>query len=245
MSGNGFDIALAWSSLPALLRGLLTTVLLAGVVSVLGLILAIPAALARMSTRRYLSWPAALFVVFFRGSPLLLLLYLVYYGLGQIAALRGGPVWLVLGSPVACAVVGLTLNHVAYLMEVVRGSLLAVPTGLVEAAMALGIPPREVFIKIRLPLALRLGLKAYQNEIVGFTKGTAVVSVITVVDLTAAADGIFKETYDLFTPMLTAAALYWVVINLIRLAFRQLEGVLNRHLGPQAHGARPSQVELP
>jgi ABC-type arginine/histidine transport system permease subunit len=85
-------------------------------------------------------------------------------------------------------------------------------------------------------MALRYGLKAYQNEVIGFTKGTAVVSVITVVDLTAVANEVFERTYDLFTPMLTAAALYWVLVNLIRLAFRRLESYLGRHMTPAEDG---------
>lgn len=244
MSGSVFDVDLAWANLPALLHGAATTLLLVTVVLIIGMILAIPAALARMSSCRYLSWPVRLFVIFFRGAPLLLLLYLVYYGLGQIGALHGGPLWLVLGSPVACAVTGLTLNHVAYLIEIVRGSLMAVPAGIPEAAAALGISARDAFIRIRLPMALRYGLKAYQNEVVGFAKGTAVVSVITVVDLTAAADEIFKRTYDVFTPMLTAAALYWILVNLIRLAFRGIESRLNRHIST-AGGVGLRASELP
>ena len=229
MSALPFDPVLAWSSMPALMRGLMTTALLTTIVLVLGLVLAIPLTLARMSRRRLLSVPAAAFVIFFRGAPLLILLYLVYYGFGQISALRDGPLWIVFGSAFACAVIGLTLNHAAYIVEIVRGSLLAVPAGLVEASAALGLTPRETFTWIRFPLAMRYGLKAYQNEVVMFTKGTAVVSVITVIDLTAAANEVFEVTYDPFTPMLTAAALYWAMINLMRVGFRSLERYLNRH----------------
>lgn len=229
MSALPIDLALAWSSLPALMRGLMVTALLTGIVLVLGLALAIPLTLARMSPRRLLAWSAAAFVIFFRGAPLLILLYLVYYGFGQISALRDGPLWIIFGSAFACAAIGLTLNHAAYMVEILRGSLLAVPAGLVEASAALGLTPRETFTWIRFPLAMRYGLKAYQNEVVMFTKGTAVVSVITVIDLTAAANEVFEITYDPFTPILTAAALYWALINLIRVGFRALERYLNRH----------------
>jgi arginine/ornithine transport system permease protein len=228
--GASLDFAIVRDSLPAMLHGLLTTTLLALAVAVIGLFLAVPMALARMSAHRYLAWPVWLFVAFFRGAPLLLVLYLVYYGLGQIAALHHGAAWLILGSPIACAVLGLTLNHVAYMVDVVRGSLNAVPAGIVEAAAALGISSRDALVRIRLPLALRFGLEAYQNEIVGFTKGTAVVSVITVVDLTAVANEVFQRTYDPLTPMLTAAFFYWILVSLIRLGFRRLRASLNRHI---------------
>jgi arginine/ornithine transport system permease protein len=232
MSGLPIDLALAWKSLPALLNGMMTTLLLTVIVLFLGLTLSFPVALARMSGKPVLSLPAAAFVVFFRGAPLLILLYLVYFGFAQIEWLRKGPLWFVFSSAFACAVIGLMLNHAAYMAEILRGSLLAVPAGLVEAASSLGLTPRETFLHIRMPLALRIGLKAYQNEVIMFTKGTAVVSVITVTDLTAVANEIFEVTYDPFTPMLAAAALYWLLINAMRIGFDALERYLNRHNPP-------------
>jgi His/Glu/Gln/Arg/opine family amino acid ABC transporter permease subunit len=236
------DFDLVWKSLPALLGGMTTTLMLTAIVLVLGLVLSIPLSLARMSSSRWLSMPAAAIVVFFRGAPLLILLYLVYYGFGQIEWLREGRLWFIFGSAFACAVVGLTLNHMAYMAEIVRGSLLAVPAGLVEASASLGLTPRETFIWIRLPLALRYGLKAYQNEVIMFTKGTAVVSVVTITDLTAVANEIFEVTYDPFTPMLSAAALYWLLINTMRLGFAALERRLNRHNPVSAEPARRKPV---
>jgi His/Glu/Gln/Arg/opine family amino acid ABC transporter permease subunit len=228
------DFALASNSMPALLKGMWTTMALTAIVLVLGLALSIPISLARMSPRRIYSWPAAAFVITFRGAPLLILLYLVYYGFAQSTWLREGPLWFVFSSAFACAVIGLTLNHTAFMVEVVRGSLMAVPAGLVEASASLGLTPRETFVWIRLPLALRYGLKAYQNEVIMFTKGTAVVSVITVTDLTAVAHEIFEITYDPFTPILTAALLYWLLINAMRIGFDALERHLNRHNRPVA-----------
>jgi His/Glu/Gln/Arg/opine family amino acid ABC transporter permease subunit len=227
------DIPLAIESLPEMLDGLVTTITVTVIVLALGIVISLPMSLARMSTSALLSIPASLFVLFFRGAPLLILLYLVYYGFGQIESLRDGPLWFILGSAFACAIIGLTLNHVAFMVDVVRGSLQAVPAGLLEASAALGISPRDTFREIHLPLALRYGLKAYQNEVVMFTKGTAVISVVTIVDLTAVANAVFERTYDPFTPMITAAFLYWALVSLIRLGFRQLESYLNRHLRTQ------------
>lgn len=243
MNALPIDIDLMVESLPDMLDGLLTTIAVTVIVLALGLILSVPVTLARMSKNPIFSIPAAIFVLFFRGAPLLILLYLVYYGFGQIESFREGPLWFVFGSAFACAVIGLTLNHVAFMVDVVRGSLEAVPAGLVEASSALGISPRQTFREIQLPLAMRYGLSAYQNEVVMFTKGTAVISVITVVDLTAVANSVFEQTYDPFTPMLTAAALYWALVNLIRLGFRGLDLYLNRHL--RAHDASRTEDRAP
>jgi ABC-type arginine/histidine transport system permease subunit len=126
--------------------------------------------------------------------------------------------------------------------EIVRGGLQSVPRGLVEAASALGIEPRDVFLRIRLPLAIRYGLKAYQNEVILFTKATAVVGVITVVDLTGAANAVFYDTYDPFTPLLTAAAFYWVLVNVIRIGLARLDAWLNVHLAVDERRDRAMQV---
>jgi arginine/ornithine transport system permease protein len=225
-----FDPALAWASLPRMLYGMLNTVTITALVLVFGLAVAIPITLARMAARPVFRFPAAAFVMFFRGTPALILLYLVYYGLAQLPAVHDGPLWLIFANAFACAVIGLTLNHASYLVEILRGGLDAVPAGLTEASAALGISPRQTFTRIRFPLAMRYALKAYQNEVLMFTKGTAIVGVITVVDLTAAANEVFERTYDPVTPMLAAAALYWSLVNLIRIGFELLDRALNRHL---------------
>ena len=160
----------------------------------------------------------------------MILLFFVYFGFGQVFGARDGFLRALFSNAFLCAVIGFTLNHSSYVTEILRGGLLAVPKGLVEAAAALGIEPRDVFLRIRLPLAIRYGLKAYQNEVILFTKATAVVSVITVVDLTAVANNIFYDTYDPFTPLLTAAAFYWVLVNLLRIGLARLDVWLNAHL---------------
>jgi arginine/ornithine transport system permease protein len=225
-----FDPALAWDSLPRMLFGMLNTVGLTVLTLVFGLALAIPVTVARMSPRRIFNLPAAAFVLFFRGTPALILLYLVYYGLAQLPSIHDGPLWVIFANAFACAVIGLSLNHASYLVEILRGGLEAVPAGLVEASGALGISSRQTYQWVRLPLAMRYALKAYQNEVLGFTKGTAVVGVITVVDLTATANEVFERTYDPVTPMLTAAVMYWCLINLMRIGFEMIDRRLNRHL---------------
>jgi His/Glu/Gln/Arg/opine family amino acid ABC transporter permease subunit len=225
-----FDSVLAWDILPRMLFGLGNTVALTALSLVFGMAIAIPVTMARMSPRAIYRLPAAAFVMFFRGSPALILIYLVYYGLAQLSFVHDGPLWLVFANAFACGVIGLSLNHASYLVEILRGGLEAVPAGLLEASAALGISPRQTFSWVRLPLAMRYALKAYQNEVLMFTKGTAIVGVITIVDLTAVANEVFERTYDPVTPMLTAAVLYWCLINLMRIVFDLADRRLNRHL---------------
>jgi arginine/ornithine transport system permease protein len=225
-----FDPALAWQSLPAMLYGLVVTITLAGLVVALGLMISIPLAVARNSSRAAFAWPAAVYVIFFRGTPAMILLFFVYFGFGQVFGARDGFLGALFSNAFLCAVIGFTLSHSSYVTEIFRGGLSAVPKGLVEAAAALGIEPRDVFLRIHLPLAIRYGLKAYQNEVILFTKATAVVSVITVVDLTAVANNIFYDTYDPFTPLLTAAAFYWVLVNVIRIGLARFDVWMNVHL---------------
>ena len=240
-----FDLVLAWHSLPALCHGLLMTIALAVLVPALGLAISLPMALARMSRWKVLAWPAAAYVIFFRGTPAMILLFFVYFGLGQIFEAHDGVLGALFSNAFLCAVIGFALNHSSYVTEILRGGLQSVPHGVVEAAAALGIERRDVFLRVRLPLAVRLGLKAYQNEVILFTKGTAVVSVITVVDLTGAANQVFYDSYDPFTPLLTAAAFYWVLVNLLRLGLTQFDRWLNPHLAADerrdsAEGPRPT-----
>ena len=225
-----FDPVLAWESLPALLRGALVTLSVTVPVLALGLVFALPIALARLATNRSAGLAAAGYVAVFRGTPSLILLYLIYSGLGHVDWVRHSPAWLVLRHPFPCAVLGFALVHSAYVAEILRGGLAAVPKGCLEAGTALGLSPGRLLFAIRLPMAMRLALRAYQNEVVIIIKATAAVSAVTLTDLTAAANEVFYVTYDPFTPLLTAAAIYWAVINLVRAGFGWADGLLNRHL---------------
>jgi arginine/ornithine transport system permease protein len=225
-----FDPALAWHSLPGLLHGLVVTMALAASVLVLGMAISVLMALARISRHKPIAWAAGAYVLFFRGTPAMILLFFVYFGFGQVFGARDGFLGALFSNAFLCAVIGFALNHSSYVTEIVRGGLQAVPRGLVEAAAALGIEPRDVFLRIRLPLAIRYGLKAYQNDVILLTKATAVVSIITVVDLTGAANQVFYDTYDPFTPLLTAAVFYWLLINAIRIGLSRLDAWLNVHL---------------
>lgn len=225
-----FDPVLAWSSLPQLLRGAAMTLLVTAPILVLGGCLAIPIALARLSAKRQFRAFATGYVVIFRGTPSLILLYLIYSGLGNIDIVRASPLWIVLSKAYPCAVIGFVLVHSAYVVEILRGSLEAVPKGLIEAGQALGLSPRTMLYQVRLPVALRYALRSYQNEVLIIIKSTAAVSAITVVDLMAVANEIFFITYDPFTPFIAAGGLYWAIINIVRFSFDVADRRFNAHL---------------
>lgn len=224
-----YDVALAWQSLPTLLAGTATTFIVLLPVLVLGLLLSIPIALARLKPGAG-GIAAAAYIGFFRGVPSLVLLYLIYSGLPQFTVIRDTFLWVLFSNAYVCAWLGLTLTHSGYMAEIVRGGLAAVPAGTIEAAGALGLTPRQTLLRLRLPMAARYVLRAYQNELLIMIKSTSAVSAITIVDLTAAANTVFDYTYDPFTPLVTAAAIYWSIINVMRLAFNAADRRLNRHL---------------
>jgi His/Glu/Gln/Arg/opine family amino acid ABC transporter permease subunit len=224
-----YDIALAWQSMPTLLAGTATTIIVLLPVLVLGLIMSIPIALARLGHGSG-SLMAAGYIVFFRGVPSIVLLYLIYSGLPQFSVIRDTPLWVLFSNAYFCAWVGLTLTHSGYMAEIVRGGLAAVPAGSIEAASSLGLSPAQILFRLRLPMAARYALRAYQNELLIMVNSTSAVSAITLVDLTAAANTVFDYTYDPFTPLVTAAGIYWVIINAMRYAFNVADARLNRHL---------------
>jgi His/Glu/Gln/Arg/opine family amino acid ABC transporter permease subunit len=215
--------------MPTLLAGTATTFAVLLPVLILGLLLALPVALLRLE-RGPKALFAASYIAFFRGVPSLVLLYLVYAGLPQLSIVRDTFLWTAFSNAYFCAWVGLTLTHSGYMAEIIRGGLAAVPSGVIEAARALGLSPRQILFGLRLPMAARYALRAYQNELLIMVKSTSAVSAITLTDLTAAANAVFDYTYDPFTPLVTAAGIYWCIVNLMRGAFTMADRKLNRHL---------------
>ncbi|WP_233236117.1 ABC transporter permease [Bordetella sp. LUAb4] len=224
-----FDPQVAWDSLPKLLAGTATTFAVLLPVLVFGLLLALPIALARFKPGPR-SVLAAAYIGFFRGVPSLVLLYLIYSGLPQFPLVRETFLWNIFSNAYVCAWIGLALTHSGFMAEIIRGGLAAVPQGTLEAAATLGLKPRQILFRLRLPMAARYVLRAYQNELLIMVKSTAAVSAITLVDLTAAANTVFDYTYDPFTPLMTAAAIYWCITNGIRLAFSAADRKFNRYL---------------
>ena len=226
----GFDIELAWRLLPALLKGAGVTLGVLMPCLVLGMIISIPISLWRLSKNRATGGVAWFFAMFFRGVPALILLYMIYNGLATVGFVRNTALWGIFVDPYYCAVIGFTLNHAGFLVELLRGAFQAVPTGLTDAARSLGLSRRKIFLLVTLPLGIRYGLSAYMNEVILFVKGTAALGAITLLDLLAVANSAVSTTYDPMTPLIMAAAIYWSIVQVVRTMFMYLERYLNRHL---------------
>lgn len=220
--------------LPDLLEGTLMTLELVGVAVVVGLILAIPLGIARASRHWYVRALPYTYVFFFRGTPLLLQLFLVYYGLSQFEAVRDSIFWPYLREPYWCALITMTLHTAAYIAEILRGAIQSVPGGEVEAARALGMSRRQALQFIILPRAIRIGLPAYGNEVILMLKASAVVYTITLMDIMGVVRGINARTYQ-FELFFLVAGLIYLTITIV---FTQLFKLVERWLKVEASRKR-------
>jgi polar amino acid transport system permease protein len=215
---------------PRLLDGLLVTVQLVGISIALGALLAIPVAAARLSRNRVLGAIAYAYVYFFRGTPLIAQLFLVYYGAGQFRpALDSVGLWVFFRDAFNCAVFTFTLNTAAYQAEIYRGAIRTVARGQWEAATALGLGRVATLSRVVLPQAAVIALRPLGNEIILMIKGSAVASIVTVHELMGQTDRAFSRSFDM-SIYLYAALLYLAMVEAIRRLWGLLEGRLTRHL---------------
>ena len=210
-------------NLPQLLSGAWLTMQLVALAMVAGTALALPLAVMRTSRHGWLRAPAWGYVFFFRGTPLLVQIFLVYYGLAQFAAVRDGFLWPVLREPYWCAVIAFALNTAAYTAEVIRGGMLAVPPGEREAGRALGLSRWQELRLIVLPRAVPSALPAYGNELILMLKGSALASTITLLDLTGVARTLIARTYLAVEIFAVAGLIYLLLTLLIVRGVRLLE----------------------
>ena len=214
-----------------LLSGLPLTLQLAALSLTIGFVLAVFLAGAAASTFRPLRWIAKAHVELFRGTPLLLQIFLIYYGLGQIAPLRQSVLWPFLREPYWCAILALALNTSAYTAEIIRGAIQAVPAHEIEAGRASGMSGFLLRRRIIWPIALRQGLAVYGSEAILMIKATSLASIITLTELTGIAHKLISSTYRVFEIFIVTGAIYLALTFLMSTAFALLE----RHL--QAHHA--------
>jgi octopine/nopaline transport system permease protein len=222
------DTALMAEAFPAILAGTGTTLKLVAGALLCGIFLAVPTALAADSRSPILRGAAAGYVLFFRGTPLLVQIFLIYYGLGQFEAVRASIFWPILREPWWCALLALSLNTGAYTGEIVRGGLQSVPSGQIEAARAAGMSGLLLYRRIIAPIALRQALPAYSNEVVSMIKATALASTITIMEITGIARTFISQTFKPIEIFLVAGAIY-LVLNFLA---AQLLRALERHLSP-------------
>ncbi|WP_077530927.1 ABC transporter permease [Vreelandella utahensis] len=212
--------------------GLVTTVQLVFLSLVIGLFLAVPLAILRTIRNPFVSGPVWLYTYIFRGTPLLIQLYIIYYGIGQIEGIQETFWWDIFRDPFYPALLAFTLNTAAYTTEIIRGALMATPQGEVEAAKAYGMSWALRMRRIVLPSAFRRAIQAYSNEVIFMLHASAIASVVTIVDLTGAARDIYSRFYAPFTAFVAVALVYMALTFLIVYGFRRLEQHLLKHQRP-------------
>jgi octopine/nopaline transport system permease protein len=213
-----------------IIPGIPTTLSLMALSVSAGFVFACLLALARLSRAAWLDWPARAYVFVFRGTPLAIQMFLVYFGLAQFPAVRASLLWPYLREPFWCAFLALMLNTAAYGSEIVRGGLLSVPFGQVEAARAAGMSGLLLFRRIVGPIALRQALPGYGNEVILMVKATSLASMVTLVEITGLAARIISETYRVFEAFLVAAAVYLTINFVLARVVAGLEWWLSPHL---------------
>ncbi|MEJ5082808.1 MULTISPECIES: ABC transporter permease [unclassified Ochrobactrum] len=197
-----------------MMSGVPLTLQLAASSIVFGAILALLFALMRLSGITVLDWIARLYVFVFRGTPLLVQIFIIYYGLSQFPSVRYSFLWPILREPYWCAIIALTLNNAAYASEIIRGGLLSVPSGQIEAAKACGMSRFTSFRRIVMPLAIRQALPGYGNEMISMVKATSLASIITLMEVTGIAAKLIAESYRAIEVFVIAGAIY-LAINFV------------------------------
>ena len=227
---HAFEADMLAAYLPRMIEGLGVTLKLVVISFLLGGVLSFGLVAMRFSRFALLRRFAGGFSYAFRGTPLLAQTFLVYYGSGsfrdELAALG---LWAWFRDPFFCAVFAFTLNTAAYQSEILHGAIRSVYRGQVEAGRALGLPGHIIFVKIVLPQAMMVALRPYGNEIILLLKGSAIASVITVLDLMGETRRAYSRTFD-FQLYLYAAVFYLMLVECLRLVWDRLERRLTRHL---------------
>ncbi len=228
-------------SLPDFADGLRVSLTLLAISLASGLVFSLPLAIARVSRRRWLSLPVRAFTYVLRGTPLLVQLFIVYYGFAQFEGLRSSVLWPLLREAWFCAWLAFALNTTAYTTEIFAGALRATPQGEVEAARAYGLSGWRLYARILLPSALRRALPQYGNEVVGLLHATAIVSTVTLVDVTRVARDVYANHLLPVEAFGTAAVIYFSLTFTLVGVFRLLEWRFLRHLRTER---RPAAARL-
>ena len=225
------DLAFMWDTFQRLLPGVPLMLQLAAWSLAIGAVFALALAMMRLSGIAILDWTAQAYIFVFRGTPLLVQIFLIYYGLGQFRPqLQEIGIWWFFREPYYCAIFALTLNTAAYAAEIIRGGLLAVPHGQIEAAKACGMSSFQRFRRIVLPIAVRQALPAYGNEIILMVKATSLASVITLMEVTGLAHRMISQTFRAVEVFVVAGAIYLLINFAVTRAIQLLEWRLSPHL---------------
>ena len=220
------DLDLMINSLPKLLSATLTTLKLLSLSLIFGLIIGLIFAIMRLSKNIFISNFSYGFSYIFRGTPLLVQIFIIYFGLGQIEYLRSTILWVILKEPYWCAIIAFSLNTGAYTSEILRSAFQTIKPGLIEAGKSLGISSKIIFYKIQIPIAVKQSLPAYGNEIILMLKGTSLASTVTLMDLTGVAKYIISTTFKPVEVFIVAGGIYlfltFLIHNLIKFSEKKM-----------------------
>ena len=220
-----FDYQMIWENLPLYWGGVLVTLKILLISLAFGLSLALPLALMRVSKSPWVNLPAWLYTYVIRGTPMLVQLFLIYYGLAQFEFIRDSFMWPYFSSATFCACLAFAINTSAYSAEILAGSLKATPHGEIEAAKAMGMSRFKLYRRILLPSALRRALPQYSNEVIMMLHTTSLASIVTLIDITGAARTVSSQYYLPFEAFITAGLFYlcltFILVRLFKLAERR------------------------
>ena len=219
------DLELMINSFPKLLNATVITLKLLSLSLVFGLFIGLIFAVMRMSKNFILNKFSYGYSYLFRGTPLLVQIFIIYFGFGQIEFIRDSFLWIILKEPYWCAIIAFALNTGAYTSEILRSAFQTIKKGYIEAGKSLGISSKIIFYKIQIPIAIRQSLPAYGNEIILMLKGTSLASTVTLMDLTGVAKYIISTTFKPIEVFIVAGSIYlfmtFIVHNLIKFLERK------------------------
>ena len=217
------DLSLMVSSLPKLLSAAVITLKLLSASLIIGLFIGLFFAVLRLSKNSIINKFAYAYSYVFRGTPLLVQIFIIYYGLGQIEYFRSTFLWVIFKEPYWCAIIAFALNTGAYTSEILRSAFQTIKPGIIEAGKSLGISNKIIFYKIQIPVAIRQSLPAYGNEIILMMKGTSLASTVTLMDLTGVAKYIISTTFKPIEVFIVAGGIYLFMTFLIHNLIKYLE----------------------
>ena len=217
------DIELMVNSFPKLLKAAVITLKLLSVSLIIGLFIGLFFAILRLNKNIFINKFAYGYSYIFRGTPLLVQIFIIYFGLGQIEYLRSTVLWVILKEPYWCAIIAFALNTGAYTSEILRSAFQTIKPGIIEAGKSLGISNKVIFYKIQIPIAIRQSLPAYGNEIILMMKGTSLASTVTIMDLTGVAKYIISTTFKPIEVFIVAGGIYLFMTFIIHNVIKFLE----------------------
>ncbi len=217
------DLELMINSFPKLLNAAVITLKLLSVSLIIGLFIGLFFAILRLNKNIFINRFAYGYSYVFRGTPLLVQIFIIYFGLGQIEYLRSTILWSILKEPYWCAIIAFALNTGAYTSEILRSAFQTIKPGIIEAGKSLGISNKVIFYKIQIPIAIRQSLPAYGNEIILMMKGTSLASTVTIMDLTGVAKYIISTTFKPIEVFIVAGGIYLFMTFIIHNVIKYLE----------------------